>query len=173
MFGKTINILIVLCKSFPRSPVIEFRKSFAWNFDKSVHCFYLGFIIYVCLELLCFQVSSFWENGKKVLVLLDDSAAVLWSVNAVEVLHACSCLLFNERSPLFQQSVKNCLFKSSSFNEQSLSFLCQPWTSKDFSPLQISNWLSLSFRNECLSLYICILTELNLCSSVAKATLSE
>lgn len=42
MFGKTINILIVLCKSFPRSPVIEFRKSFACNFDKSVHCFYLG-----------------------------------------------------------------------------------------------------------------------------------
>ena len=101
-----------------------------------------------------FKWVHFERMGKKVLVLLDDSAVVLWSVNVVEMLHACSSLLFNERSSLFQQSVKNCLFKSSSFNEQSLSFLCQLWTSKDFSPLQISNWLSLISKWMLRSLYL-------------------
>lgn len=65
VFGKTINILIVPCKSFPRSPVIEFRTSFACNFDKSVHCFYLGFNNLCISRTIMFSSEFILREWKK------------------------------------------------------------------------------------------------------------
>lgn len=148
VFWKTINILIVLYKSFPSSPVIKFRTSFACNFHKSVLCFYLDFKNLCVSRTIMFSSEFILRNWKKLLLPLGNNAVLLCCVNVAQMLHVCSCLLFNERSPLVQQSVKNCLFSRVASMDSVYHLGVSNEQVKIFHHYKLA-FGSLSFRNEC------------------------